>query len=302
MARRTFPEGFKEKAIAYPAEHPELSMKRCAEELGIGYSTLRRWLDEAAEETQNAAPAEEPVAAEAVEEKVLAFEADAPAIAEDAAAESEASVKMASVDEALADAAAVVEDLLGEMKPVVFAGDAPMPEAGFVIEDEAVAADEAEDEAEASVDDEVETAPTVAPEATEETIAVVAEEEGPVEETAAPADEDEEPSLEASAPEKDEIDDDPLFASIGSVMSGSAVPHDEDYAFRCKSHPSSYKDVQHMAGDVFVSVTAQIGNVIEGVTDGMSGVAERLNLYKKRHDLKKEQKLLKKEKEKRLKR
>lgn len=34
----------------------------------------------------------------------------------------------------------------------------------------------------------------------------------------------------------------------------------------------------------------------------MSGVAERLNLYKKRHDLKKEQKLLKKEKEKRLKR
>ena len=99
-----------------------------------------------------------------------------------------------------------------------------------------------------------------------------------------------------------EADDAPLFASIGSVMSGSAVPHDEDYAFRCKSHPSSYKDVQHMAGDVFVSVTAQIGNVIEGVTDGMSGVAERLNLYKKRHDLKKEQKLLKKEKEKRLKR
>ena len=43
MARRTFPEGFKEKAIAYPAEHPELSMKRCAEDLGIGYSTLRRW-------------------------------------------------------------------------------------------------------------------------------------------------------------------------------------------------------------------------------------------------------------------
>ena len=50
MARRTFPEGFKEKAIAYPAEHPELSIKRCAEDLGIGYSTLRRWLDEAAEE------------------------------------------------------------------------------------------------------------------------------------------------------------------------------------------------------------------------------------------------------------
>ena len=137
-------------------------------------------------------------------------------------------------------------------------------------------------------------------------------EEAETEKVAAEADEepsiaaevvDDEPSVEAaSAPEKDAIDADPLFASIGSVMSGSAVPHDEDYAFRCKSHPSSYKDVQHMAGDVFVSVTAQIGNVIEGVTDGMSGVAERLNLYKKRHDLKKEQKLLKKEKEKRLKR
>lgn len=272
MARRTFPEGFKEKAIAYPAEHPELSMKRCAEDLGIGYSTLRRWLDEAAEETQNAAPAEEPVAAEAVE--AAPVEEITPA-------------EVVAVDEALADAAPVLEDVLDEMEPVTLDETESLPEEGAVVEDDLP---------------------------TEET---VAEEEQPAEEAetekvAAEADEvlsiaaevvDDEPSIEAaSAPEKDEIDDDPLFASIGSVMSGSAVPHDEDYTFRCKSHPSSYKDVQHMAGDVFVSVTAQIGNVIEGVTDGMSGVAERLNLYKKRHDLKKEQKLLKKEKEKRLKR
>lgn len=264
MARRTFPEGFKEKAIAYPAEHPELSMKRCAEDLGIGYSTLRRWLDEAAEEAQNAVPAEESVAVEAVEA---------------APAEEITPAEVIAVEEALADAAPVIEDLIQDLEPVVFAGDAPMPEAGFVVEDAAPAA-----EAEAAE----EAAPLAA------------------ETAAAEAEAEEEPSLEevdaAPAPEKDEIDDDPLFASIGSVMSGGAVPHDEDYAFRCKSHPSSYKDVQHMAGDVFVSVTAQIGNVIEGVTDGMSGVAERLNLYKKRHDLKKEQKLLKKEKEKRLKR
>ena len=260
MARRTFPEGFKEKAIAYPAEHPELSMKRCAEDLGIGYSTLRRWLDEAAEETQNAAPAEEPVAAEAVEA---------------APAEEITPAEFATVEEALADAAPVLEDVLDEMEPVTLDETESLPEEGAVVEEDQPA-EEAEAEEDAAKADEE---PSIAAEVV-----------------------DDEPSIEATpAPEKDEIDDDSLFASIGSVMSGGAVPHDEDYAFRCKSHPSSYKDVQHMAGDVFVSVTAQIGNVIEGVTDGMSGVAERLNLYKKRHDLKKEQKLLKKEKEKRLK-
>ena len=256
MARRTFPEGFKEKAIAYPAEHPELSMKRCAEDLGIGYSTLRRWLDEAAEETQNAAPAEEPVAAEAVEE-------------------------------ALADAAPVLEDVLDEMEPVTLDETEALPEEGAVVEDDLPTEETVVEEDQP------------AEEAETEKVAAEADEEPSIAAEVV----DDEPSVEAApAPEKDEIDDDPLFASIGSVMSGGAVPHDEDYAFRCKSHPSSYKDVQHMAGDVFVSVTAQIGNVIEGVTDGMSGVAERLNLYKKRHDLKKEQKLLKKEKEKRLKR
>ena len=261
MARRTFPEGFKEKAIAYPAEHPELSMKRCAEDLGIGYSTLRRWLDEAAEEAQNCSFFEEPVAAEAVEA---------------APAEEITPAEVATVEEALADAAPVLEDVLDEMEPVTPDETEALPEEGAVVEEDQPA-EEAETEKVAAEADEE---PSIAAEVV-----------------------DDEPSVEAaSAPEKDEIDDDPLFASIGSVMSGSAVPHDEDYAFRCKSHPSSYKDVQHMAGDVFVSVTAQIGNVIEGVTDGMSGVAARLNLYKKRHDLKKEQKLLKKEKEKRLKR
>lgn len=238
MAKRTFPEGFKEKAIAYPKVHPEKTTKECAADLGIAYSTLRRWISEAKEQ---------------------------------AAAE-----EMASVDEALVEAAPVLEDVLDEMEPVTPDETEALPEEGTVVEEDQPA-EEAETEKVAAEADEE---PSIAAEVV-----------------------DDEPSIEAaSVPEKDEIDDDPLFASIGSVMSGGAVPHDEDYAFRCKSHPSSYKDVQHMAGDVFVSVTAQIGNVIEGVTDGMSGVAERLNLYKKRHDLKKEQKLLKKEKEKRLKR
>ena len=243
-------------------------MKRCAEDLGIGYSTLRRWLDEAAEEAQNAATAEEPVAAEAV--KAAPAEEITPAEA-------------ATVGEALADAAPVLEDVLGEMEPVTPDETEALPEEGAIVEADLLANEtiaEEDQSAEEADTAEADEEPSIAAEIV-----------------------DDEPSIEAApAPEKDEIDDDPLFASIGSVMSGGAVPHDEDYAFRCKSHPSSYKDVQHMAGDVFVSVTAQIGNVIEGVTDGMSGVAERLNLYKKRHDLKKEQKLLKKEKEKRLKR
>lgn len=121
MARRTFPEGFKEKAIAYPAEHPELSMKRCAEDLGIGYSTLRRWLDEAAEETQNAAPAEEPVAAEAVEA---------------APAEEITPAEVATVEEALADAAPVLEDVLDEMEPVTLDETEARQKKDAVVEDD----------------------------------------------------------------------------------------------------------------------------------------------------------------------
>lgn len=248
MAKRTFPEGFKEKAIAYPKVYPEKTTKECAADLGIAYSTLRRWISEAKEQ---------------------------------------AAEEMASVDEALVEAAPVLEDVLDEMKPVTPDETEALPEEGTVVEENLP-----REETAIEMDQPAEEAET-------EKVAAEADEEPSIAAEVV----DDEPSVEAaSAPEKDEIDDDPLFASIGSVMSGGAVPHDEDYAFRCKSHPSSYKDVQHMAGDVFVSVTAQIGNVIEGVTDGMSGVAERLNLYKKRHDLKKEQKLLKKEKEKRLKR
>ena len=51
-----------------------------------------------------------------------------------------------------------------------------------------------------------------------------------------------------------------------------------------------------------MSVSAQIGNIIEDLAGGMSNVSERLGLYKKRHDLKKEKKLIKKEKQRRQKR
>ena len=105
----------------------------------------------------------------------------------------------------------------------------------------------------------------------------------------------------AKAEEKEGVDDDDdyLFSSIGVGASRgtNSQPHDEDYDLRCKSHPSSYKNFQHMAGDRIVSVSAQIGNIIEDLAGGMSNVSERLGLYKKRHDLKKEKKLIKKEKQ-----
>lgn len=249
MAKRTFPEGFKEKAVAYPKEHPEKTMKECAADLDIGYSTLRRWINEAeeaaaSEETEKAALIEEAAQDEVVEEA----EAPEETVAEETveAAKEEA----AELEEALTEAAAVLADVLEETEATE-EGD-PLAAAG-------------------------------------ETVSEPETEEAAVIET---------------AEEKDEIDDDPLFASIGVGMGAASnvLPHDEDYALRCKSHPSSLKDINHMAGDVIVSMSAQIGNVIEDVTDGLGGVAERLQLYKKRHDLKKTRRLLKKEKEKRQKR
>lgn len=44
MARKKFEEGFKENAIEYCKIHSDKTIKACAAELGIGYSTLRRWI------------------------------------------------------------------------------------------------------------------------------------------------------------------------------------------------------------------------------------------------------------------
>lgn len=248
MAKRTFPEGFKEKAVAYPKEHPEKTMKECAADLEIGYSTLRRWINEAEEAASPVADVveEKTVGAdENVAEETVQVTENVEAVAENV---EEAQEEVTELEEALADAAEVLTDVLKETEVPVLESETLPNEGETVLEADAVE--------------------------------------------------------KVPAQEKDDIDDDPLFASIGASMGNAAnvLPHDEDYALRCKSHPSSLKDINHMAGDVIVSMSAQIGNVIEDVTDGLGGVAERLQLYKKRHDLKKTRKLLKKEKEKRQKR
>lgn len=252
MARRKFEDGFKERAVAYCHEHPEKTMKACAADLDIGYSTLRRWM-------------------------VQVEEAKA-----DHAEENESVVLQETAAEDATTAAVANEDNSDEV---------------LVIEsEESVAADT---EADMDAEEEVQQSVEVANEVLEEV-------EDPTE-TASVSNEtaqNEEETPEPAEKTYDELEDERLFSSIGLSMGSSANvhPHDEDYDLRCKSHPSAYKNIQHMAGDKIVSVSAQIGNVLEDISDGVSHVASRLGLYKKRHDLKKEQKLLKKEKEKRLKR
>lgn len=254
MARRKFEDGFKERAVAYCHEHPEKTMKACAADLDIGYSTLRRWV-------------------------VQVEEAKA-----DRTEENESVVLQETAAEDATTAAAVNEDHSDE----VLAIESEEPVAADTEAEEAM---DAEEEVQQSVEvaDEV-------PEKVEEPL-----ESASVSNEAA---QNEEETPKAAEKTYDELEDERLFSSIGLSMGSSANvhPHDEDYDLRCKSHPSAYKNIQHMAGDKIVSVSAQIGNVLEDISDGVSHVASRLGLYKKRHDLKKEQKLLKKEKEKRLKR
>lgn len=243
MARRKFEDGFKERAVAYCHEHPEKTMKACAADLDIGYSTLRRWMTQVDDSEQKSSNEE------------------------------------------------VVVSKQPEQDVVDVATEEQVPEETIVAES---------DDADHAADD------VEAPDAVEN----VAEESEPAEVpeehvvTPEPASDHEADAAKAEEKEGVDDDDDYLFSSIGVGASRgtNSQPHDEDYDLRCKSHPSSYKNFQHMAGDRIVSVSAQIGNIIEDLAGGMSNVSERLGLYKKRHDLKKEKKLIKKEKQKRQKR
>lgn len=243
MARRKFEDGFKERAVAYCHEHPEKTMKACAADLDIGYSTLRRWMTQVDDSEQKSSN-EEVVVSKQPEQDVADVATEEQVPEETIVAESD------DADHAADDVEApdAVENVAEESEP------AEVPEEHVV--------------------------------------------------TPKPASDHEADVAKAEEKEGVDDDDDYLFSSIGVGASRgtNSQPHDEDYDLRCKSHPSSYKNFQHMAGDRIVSVSAQIGNIIEDLAGGMSNVSERLGLYKKRHDLKKEKKLIKKEKQKRQKR
>lgn len=243
MARRKFEDGFKERAVAYCHEHPEKTMKACAADLDIGYSTLRRWMTQVDDSEQKSSN----------EEVVVSKQPEQDAV----------------------DAA--TEEQVPEETIVAESDDADH------VADDVEAPDAVEDVAEESEPAEVPEEHVVTPK---------------------PASDHEADAAKTEEKEGVDDDDDYLFSSIGVGASRgtNSQPHDEGYDLRCKSHPSSYKNFQHMAGDRIVSVSAQIGNIIEDLAGGMSNVSERLGLYKKRHDLKKEKKLIKKEKQKRQKR
>lgn len=42
--KRTFTQEFKEDAVRYRKDHPELSLQKAASNLGISVSALRRWI------------------------------------------------------------------------------------------------------------------------------------------------------------------------------------------------------------------------------------------------------------------
>lgn len=89
MARKKFEDGFKEEAVAYCKAHPEKTIKACAEDKGIGYSTLRRWLTEAEEKN---APVED-VAKENAEKQEKKQEEVAPVVEAKEVEVAEAEVK-----------------------------------------------------------------------------------------------------------------------------------------------------------------------------------------------------------------
>jgi len=43
--KRVFTQEFKEDAVRYRKEHPELSLQKVASNLGVSISALRRWID-----------------------------------------------------------------------------------------------------------------------------------------------------------------------------------------------------------------------------------------------------------------
>ena len=42
--RPSITQQFKEDAVRYALDHPEMSQEECAKNLGIGHSTLHRWI------------------------------------------------------------------------------------------------------------------------------------------------------------------------------------------------------------------------------------------------------------------
>lgn len=82
MARKKFEEGFKENAIEYCKIHSDKTIKACAAELGIGYSTLRRWIAQSEEQAEAAGAEADDVTMETATAEEEPVTVDTPIIEE----------------------------------------------------------------------------------------------------------------------------------------------------------------------------------------------------------------------------
>lgn len=82
MARKKFEEGFRENAIEYCKIHSDKTIKACAAELGIGYSTLRRWIAQSEEQAEAAGAEADDVTMETATAEEEPVTVDTPIIEE----------------------------------------------------------------------------------------------------------------------------------------------------------------------------------------------------------------------------
>lgn len=136
MARKKFEEGFKENAILYCQTNSDKTIKACAADLGIGYSTLRRWIAQSEEHEVEAATAvEEKASSEiATEENVVAEAApteapeETPVAKEEALTEEKEVEEIASVTEECAQKVAAPEKEEVHEEATELATEAPVEE------------------------------------------------------------------------------------------------------------------------------------------------------------------------------
>lgn len=98
MARKKFEEGFKENAIEYCKIHSDKTIKACAAELGIGYSTLRRWIAQSEEQAEAASVEANDVTMETATEEEEPVTADTPIIEESSIDENQETVDNDAID------------------------------------------------------------------------------------------------------------------------------------------------------------------------------------------------------------
>lgn len=127
MARKKFEEGFKENAIEYCKIHSDKTIKACAAELGIGYSTLRRWIAQNEEQAEAAGAEANDATMETATEEKEPGTVDTPIIEDSSIEENQETIDSKSIacdilnDENIVEENEPIENVQDDTD--VFAGD-----------------------------------------------------------------------------------------------------------------------------------------------------------------------------------